>query len=522
MSPHDAINAKLKIGLIVDSTSSTAGIFELVKWCQNQSTLSISHLLVADGPPNQTSSFSEKCLPWILNLEALLIRNSILNGIAADHDLSSLIPEVITAKPGASEWLGIKALQLDILLIAGAGTLPSDICSIAKSGVIRIQYGHGGPAGFWEVYRQRDYTGFSIRLLDESQESGTELIGGQIATQYSYALNKMRLEQKCLHYARQILSGIALDRKMPEPGHSMPVSESTNTIPRLRNLALYLMQLGFRLAHRAIRSAFSLDFQWSVAYQKRGWQEMDMASAVKIPRPDKHFLADPFVVSEGGNEYCFLEDYDYSTAKGHIAVYQLHAHHAERLGNALVEPFHLSFPYLFRYRSELYMCPETSRNRQIRVYKCLNFPLQWQLHTVLMDDVSAADTMLFEHDGRWWMLTNMDVAETGDYCTELSVYWADSPLSNQWTAHAANPVVIDAAKGRNAGLLFDANHIYRVAQKQGFERYGKAFSIHRIEQLDGNAYWETEIRSVPADFFPNIQGTHHMHSNAKATVFDFI
>lgn len=521
MPPSHPDNAKLRIGLIVDSTTMSAGIFELAEWCQNQSAFSISHLLLTAEPRDRRHALRGKCLTWIAKLEALLIRNSNLRGIAADHDLRSLIPEVMTLGSGETGRRAIDALQLDLLLIAGSCAIPDGICRTATLGAIRICYG-GGAAGFREVLLKHDYTGFCIRRLSNDSEASTVLVNGRIATQYCYALNKMRIEQKCLHYTRQVLSGIARERKMPEPGHSMPACECSSAMPGLLDQALYLVQLAFRLAHRAVRSAYRLDFRWSVAYQKRGWQEMNMASAVKIPRPGKHFLADPFVASEGGGDYCFLEDYDYIAQKGHIAVYRLHDDRAECLGNALVEPFHLSFPYLFRYKSELYMCPETSRNRQIRMYKCLNFPLQWQLHTVLMDDVSAADTMLFEHDGRWWMLTNRDVAETGDYCTELSIYWADSPLSSRWTAHAANPVVIDAAKGRNAGLLFDAEHIYRVAQKQGFERYGKAFSINRIDCLNETTYRETEVRTVQADFFAGTKGTHHMHSNGTVTVFDFI
>lgn len=514
--------AKLKIGLMVDSASASAGICDLVKWCRNQDTLAISHFLLVGKPPNWRRAFSSKCFSWMTKLEILLMRSRNLHVAAADQDLSTLVPDVIAVDPAGTEWHGIKALQLDILLIASPGAIPDGICHAAKLGAIRICYGHAGPVGFWEVFFKRDYTGFSLRHLSGGTKAEVDLISGQIATQYCQSLNKTRIEQKSLHYARQLLSSISLDRKIPNAAHTASLPESANAMPGPLIQAAYLCMFCFRQVHRAIRSAFRLDFKWSVAYQKRGWQAMEMADAIKIKRPEGHFLADPFVVSEGGRDYCFLEDYDFSTAKGHVAVYQLHQDEAECLGNALVEPFHLSFPYMFRYKSELYMCPETSRNRQIRVYKCVNFPLQWRLHTVLMDDVSAADTMLFEQGGRWWMLTNRDVAETGDYCTELSIYWADSPLSNTWTAHPMNPVFIDAAKGRNAGLLFDASHIYRVAQKQGFERYGKAFSINRIDRLDENSYRETEIRSVQADFFPGINGTHHMHGNGTSTVFDYI
>jgi hypothetical protein len=404
----------------------------------------------------------------------------------------------------------------------GSGAWPQGLSDSARLGALRIRYSQGGPAGFWDAFLKQDYTGFAIRHRAGPMRPESDLISGQIATQYCYSQNRLRIERKCLHYAKHLLTRITLDQTIPEPVKRLPLAEYERGMPGLPVLAAYLLKLAYRHVKHSLRNAFRKDFRWSVAYQKRGWQITEMGDAVKIERPEGHFLADPFVVSEGGRDYCFLEDYDYRTAKGHVAVYELHDDSAECLGNALVEPFHLSFPYMFHYKSELYMCPETSRNRQIRVYKCVDFPLQWQLHSVLMDDVSAADTLLFEHGDRWWMLTNMDVTETGDYCTELSIYWADNPLSDKWTAHPMNPVFIDAAKGRNAGLLYDAGHIYRVAQQQGFERYGKAFSINRIDQLDAHNYRETEIRSVQADFFKGLKGTHHLHSNGRVTVFDFI
>ncbi len=533
---------KLKIGLIVDSEPLPQHLFELVQWCQNQSALSISHLLVIDAPHAKRNTLSENlrssCFSVITRLESLLLKKAGIRVSNAGHTLDKLIPETIKVKTATdpsgytincaeTELNKIAALQLDVLLMLGNGTLQGGILNVAKYGVISPCYSDQNvvcaePEGFWEVFLKLDYTGFSVCKLDGGTHIGNELVSGRIRTQYYFSLNRLHIRQKCLHYLKATLESIAHNRTMPPSTGPIPSAARTRGMPSLSVQARYATALGLRLIGRVVRGKLNMDFKWNVAFKKSAWKSLAMETAVKIANPKNHFLADPFVVSEGGLDYCFLEDYDYSTAKGHIAVYQLHDDHAECLGNALIEPYHLSFPYMFRYKSELYMCPETSRNRQIRVYKCVSFPLQWQLHTVLMDDVSAADSMLFEHNDRWWMLTNMDVAETGDYCTELSIYWADSPLSSDWTAHPANPVFIDAAKGRNAGLLFDAEHIYRVAQEQSFDFYGKAFSINRIDQLDEKNYCETKLRSVQADFFPHINGTHHMHSNGKVTVFDFL
>ena len=57
-----------------------------------------------------------------------------------------------------------------------------------------------------------------------------------------------------------------------------------------------------------------------------------------------------------------------------------------KIGIALIEEFHLSYPYLFEFKDDLYMCPETGEKGEIRLYKCIDFPLKWVFHktTLLM------------------------------------------------------------------------------------------------------------------------------------------
>ena len=73
------------------------------------------------------------------------------------------------------------------------------------------------------------------------------------------------------------------------------------------------------------------------------------------------------------------------------------------------------------------MCPESSESRDIRVYRCLEFPLKWTLAKVLMSGVNAVDTLIFERNGKWWMLTTLDSADTGDCYSQLYLFHADSP-----------------------------------------------------------------------------------------------
>ncbi|MGA9754702.1 MAG: hypothetical protein WBV23_06130, partial [Desulfobaccales bacterium] len=132
------------------------------------------------------------------------------------------------------------------------------------------------------------------------------------------------------------------------------------------------------------------------------------------------------------------------------------------------------------------------------------------------------DTMIFEKNGKWWLLTTIDLSGIGDYSSELYLYYAESPLSEIWASHTNNPVYIDSEFARNGGLLRDGNNIYRVGQSQGFCCYGNKSNILKIEEISDDLYSERLIAQIHPKFFKGIKGTHHIHSNSYVTVFDHV
>ncbi|MEZ5659778.1 MAG: hypothetical protein R3E83_14950 [Burkholderiaceae bacterium] len=289
-------------------------------------------------------------------------------------------------------------------------------------------------------------------------------------------------------------------------------------------------RLAFRYLGRRILGALrwhlkrraGLDDIWRVGVARGHWTDADPADHITVNGPDEGFLADPFLLEHEGRRILFGEAMNPRTERGYIVACELPDQGPARLlGTALEEEFHLSFPYPFTYQGKLYMCPETHESGQIRVYACEEFPLRWRLHTVLMDAVSAVDTMLFERDGRWWMLTNLDPAETGDLCSELHLFHADSPLSEHWQPHPMNPLIIDPLRARNAGLIFDGARVFRVSQRQGFERYGESIGINEIVRLDPDHYQERLVRQIEPSMVADASGMHHLHSCGSLTVFDY-
>ena len=168
------------------------------------------------------------------------------------------------------------------------------------------------------------------------------------------------------------------------------------------------------------------------------------------------------------------------------------------------------------------MCPDTSKAKDIRIYKSVNFPMSWKLEKIIMNNVFAADSLVFEKDKIWWLFTNIDLSSCEDCCSELSIFYSKiGPITNEWIAHRNNPVICDASKARNGGLIFENNKIYRVNQKVGFNIYGNEFELNEIVKLNESEFIENCLFNVKPNFFRKIYGTHHYHSNNTYTVIDF-
>jgi len=536
----------LRIGILADDTVTSSYVHDLVVWGRAQANIRIDHLIVHAPPKAEQASarrglrarLASLLFRAVVKLERLRLARS---GKFPRHgqmiDLRPLVETVVSIAPRVSasgvvfrfddaEVERVKALRLDLLIRAGGGILRGGILSASRLGILSFHHAdnrinRGMPAAFWEVFHQQDTTGFTLQRLTEELDGGDVLMRGRFPTRHYYQLNQAALYEKSNHYLKLLLGRVAASGDLPAALPSTPYSRALYRAPRSSETIGYMARFLKDAAGKRIRRLRGREYQWQVSFTPAPWRQAVLWRARTIPNPRGRYLADPFVIERDGRTCCFVEDYDCSTKRGRISVYELNSGgSSEFLGPVVEEPFHLSFPYVFEHDGELYMCPESSANRDIRVYRCTGFPLEWRLEKVIMSDVRAADTMLFEKDRCWWMLTNIDTADTGDYCSDLFVFRSDSPLSDQWTPHAGNPVVLDAGYARNAGLLREGTRLYRVSQRQGFDQYGKGSQINEIVALSDSSYEENCVAQIEPAFHDGIIGTHHMHCSGRMTVVD--
>jgi len=425
----------------------------------------------------------------------------------------------------------IHALGLDLILRGnGTGIYQGKILSVSKRGIISFHHGdnrwnRGGPPGFWEIYFKKPDTGFVIQILNEKIDDGDVIFRGEVATQVLYSLNFGHILRVARPFMERIIKDYAATGTLPATLPKTPYSNTVLKVPKLTETLTYVARTATMFTTFVLtRKVLRIIPRWSVAFVRSDWKTANLSKAIVVKSPPGRFLADPFVATINNQTVMFVEDYNYSTKQGTISAIRIFPDGSYNIViDVIREKFHLSFPYLFEFEGTLYIIPESHQAKAIRLYKCVRFPYQWEYLYDIMQDVVAADTVVFEHSDKWWMLTNIAPDGTTELDSQLCVFSATSPLSKEWQPHAKNPICFSPGVGRNGGVLRDADGtIFRVRQKQGYNQYGMMFSIAKITRLNTEGYEEEFYCEVEPKFFPGLIGTHHMYSAGGITVFDFL
>ena len=424
----------------------------------------------------------------------------------------------------------IKSLELDLIIRGNAeGIFKGDILNSSKEGILSFHHGdnrwnRGGPAGFWEVYQKRATTGFIIQILSEELDGGKVIFRSNIATKRSYTENIAFLYSESYPLMSKLIIDYAVNGFLPIAEKPIPYSGTILKVPILLETFIYMSNSFYIFSIYFIRR-FILQKRdrWSVAFIKKDWNSAVLRKGIEIKTPKNRFFADPFIIKREGKTVCFVEDYSYKSKLGSISAIEiLDEKNYNILGSIIKESFHISFPYIFEYKDELYMVPETSKSKSIRLYKCIEFPMKWEYQKDLFENINATDTMIFYHNNMWWMMFSHSI--TGkNYNSQLVAYHTKSdPINGNWIAHKNNPLINDSAISRNGGIMgLNSNRIIRGRQKQGFNIYGASLTLAEITDLTISSFTEKEICKVTPDFFSNIKGNHHFHSNGEYSVYDY-
>lgn len=283
--------------------------------------------------------------------------------------------------------------------------------------------------------------------------------------------------------------GGTLDRAEKQFGQKMPNELGA----RGRMLAALL---GTRkLVRKSFKELFTYDM-WAVGLCHHTLEDLSELRELRWqwrlePGP-RTYEADPFAYRDEGGWHLLMERHTH----GRNAVI------VDEGGRVKLRGCHHSYPYVFEFAGQLYCLPESVQDRALRLYRIQNHQLIY--HSTLMEAV-AADPVLFEHHGRWWLLYT-GTSQHGAY--RLEAHFADSPFG-PFQPHARNPIKQDIRGARNGGKPFRLNDkLYRPAQDCS-QTYGQALVVQHIGELTPTSFRETAVtRLEPRAPYPD--GLHHL------------
>lgn len=242
--------------------------------------------------------------------------------------------------------------------------------------------------------------------------------------------------------------------------------------------------------------------QWSIgiyrsdsplAFPVSGTRRNPVLTAQDVTDVPAKFVADPFLAKESSTWYLFFEVYNTNTEQGDIALAtskNTRKWKYERV--VLDEPFHLSYPYVFRWENEHYLIPESNEANSVRLYRAVDFPTQWAFLGSLIEGKDFVDPSIIRFGDRWWIFVS-SVSEPN----HLQLYYADN-LTGPWHEHPMSPIATsDGNMTRPGGrvLAYDGR-VYRYQQDLD-QAWGHQIWAFEVTELTTTGFQERMLSQEP-------------------------
>lgn len=432
----------------------------------------------------------------------------------------------------------ICSYNLDLILNFGNQTTNDELAEFCKLGVLTYLISNqikniNSPSCYWEVIKMMSEIEISIQLKKANNECDYEVFRtGILPYPNSININRNNAYDLASLLIPRIIQKISI-------GGNAYLSEIMNKgLKTVNDNISDHLDNEFPSSFNAISNLFFIFFNFlkkKLLYKKTGhwflFFKLNKKNeffppdprSLKVLNSSKYkFWADPFVVSENGFHYVFVEEYMFKTQKGHISVLKLDDDGNLLSCDIIIEkPFHMSYPHVFSHEGSYYMIPETGSNKTIQLYKCFDFPSKWVFSKNLLENIHAKDSTIFYFKKKWWLFVSIiENTKASLSYNELFLYYAEDLFSSEWQYHPMNPIVSDHKLSRPAGAIYmHDNKIYRPSQDcSGI--YGRALNINCITKLNETEYEEVMISKTEPLWDKRIKGIHTYNFNEKIIIMD--
>lgn len=541
---------KLKLGLLIDNFQIPFWAYEVVSRIMNSDYATVTTIIHnTNGCKNDWGIMPPKNFSSLLYRKFLDFENARYNpqpNAFKPLDVKTLLADtpVITAQTGRDksdtifEQNDIDAIhqqKLDVIFKIGKSSIKGAILKAARYGIWTYHHSENPaataePHGLWEVLETHPTTGVSLVMLGDSPEKHKTIYRSYSSTdQYSFKRNRNIHYNKSISFLPRRLETLhkfgenAFFERVQKEDIAAPMHTGNGYGTPVNSRLFFPLAVHMRRQLQSKLAQRSHFYQWMLYFDFGDDKNYQFKRYQKILPPKDRLWADPFVEYRDGIYYVFIEEALFNPKKGYLSVFTINESGEYSKPETIIEqPYHMSYPQVIHWEGVDYMIPETSSNRTVELYKCMQWPNKWEFQYNLMEDIRAVDGTLFFHNDKWWLFANIAENQGSNTFDELFLFYSDSPISQNWTPHPLNPIISDTRRARPAGKIFTRDgKIYRPSQNCE-KRYGYGLKINEVITLNTNEYEEREVHSFLPDWDKNIRGVHTINKDGKLTLIDAV
>ena len=382
---------KIRLGILLDSDRIPAWQHCLIQQIMRSDVAELKLILIADPTDNlNLSTKPGRLYRAVARYEHRLHKaahdacmTTNIDIMLGEFEWRHLQPEVASdlSLYKATISKEIRDHALDIIVALGAPRLIDPLSGLSKFGVWYFRHGcgqtcvaDGSTVGFWEVIKNRAYvhSALTIRRPGASEQIAYESYSA-VNVRSHFDCRNQHLWKIANFVTRAIrhLHNVNCDLLrvgLTDATESDTIEESARKW-RLTdaNLLLPLVTYVLRRLWLKLSECFRKE-RWILMYSLAGNTE-SLKDFKSITPVNGRFWADPFVLRFDRDFYIFFEDASIMTGRGHISVMRMESSGACSSPTKILErPYHLSYPFVFEWRGEIYLVPESAENRS--VYNC--------------------------------------------------------------------------------------------------------------------------------------------------------
>ena len=424
----------------------------------------------------------------------------------------------------------IQSYNLDLILKHGFNQLREEVAKLPQHGIWFLSHSdfpsqNGNYPGLWEILKKRSIVCSAILQLSDKKNILITIDKAYFNRhRFSLIETMTKVQESSVSLVIKNLNKLISENSLRTSGETTKLGDS-KSIP-LERVLRYISQYYFNLFNGMLTRVFGYlgyrNNKWSLYIGKGQFMESNLTKIIPIRSPRDEFWADPFIFHFKNHDYIFFENYSYKANRAKISCGKLENNEIIEIVDVLNLDYHLSYPFIFEEDGDIYLMPETSENKRLEIYRCLDFPNQWEIYTTAFNGEAVADAHFFTDTlNQRWLFLNKLSSPNSVFENELYIYQVDSIILNKIIPHKQNPVIIDSRRARNGGLIFEyQNKFYRPSQSNVDGIYGKSLNLNEIVKLTIDEYIEQPIQNTGSNNTIGLYAMHHLHQKEDFYIID--